>query len=343
MLSKLLILRADASEAIGSGHVMRLIALAQGAKRLGCDAHFVIGGEPEVCTEKVTQAGFTATATTMPLGSAEDALLLSELSAQGHARAVVVDGYGATTEYLSTLATAHRTVVIDDLADHHIPAHVVINPNYGAEALRYSVPAGTKVLAGSDYALLRAEFLEWRESPTSQQNADTRLVLTFGGSDPVDAGARVISVLGAIRPANVRIRIVVGAGFRGGDKLAAAIVGSGLEIEVVRNPVDMAGALAWGDVAVTAAGGTLWELSHLKLAVAAFSIAANQDVTAQSLAKRAMIFGGQRLSDLTDDELSGVLEEFLTDADTRGAYARRYHTLIDGRGAERAIEAILSC
>lgn len=340
MPNNLLILRADASEAIGSGHVMRLIALAQGARRLGCDAHFVIGGEPEACSEKVAQAGFTSTPAQRALGSEGDVTMLLNLSAQSNARAIVVDSYDATTEYLSALAMAHRTVVIDDLAEQYLPAHVVINPNYGAEALRYSVPASTRVLAGSDYALLRAEFLERREPAASGATVAARLVLTFGGSDPVDAGARVISALGMIKP-SASMRIIVGAGFRGGEKLSAAIDASGLEIEVVRDPADMAGALAWGDVAITAAGGTLWELSYLRLAVAAFSVAANQDVTAKSLATRAMIFGGQRLSDLTDYELSRVLEEFLNDADTRSAYARRYHSLIDGRGAERAVEAIL--
>tara|TARA_R110002096_G_scaffold434832_1_gene658109 strand:+ start:114514 stop:115533 length:1020 start_codon:yes stop_codon:yes gene_type:complete len=334
-----LLLRANASEEIGAGHVMRLIALAQGARREGCDVHFVLGGDASVCAAKVADAGFGASASVGPFGSTADLESLQALAVAKRATAVVVDGYDFKAPYLAKLAESRTTAVIDDLAEEHIPAHVIVNPNYGAERLAYSVGRETRVLAGSDYALLRSEFVNVPRPTRSA--SEPRLVVTFGGSDPVNASTRIIKVLSSLQLA-FPVRVIVGSGFRGGKELGAAIESSGLHIEVVRDPSDMAACLAWGNLAISAAGGTLWELSYLRLAVAAFSIVDNQDETARSLAERSMIFGGQRLSSLGDRELALVLEEFLFDADRRRACADRYHQLIDGRGAERVMAEILS-
>ena len=333
-----LILRANASEEIGAGHVMRLIALAQGARREGCSSHFVLGGDPGFCAAKVAEAGFAASPSYEAIGSKADLAHLKGVAQANAAAAVVVDGYDFDTSYIGALAESWRTVVIDDLAEGHIPAQIIVNPNYGAEGLRYDVARGTRVLAGSDYALLRSEFVD---APRPQYSAaPLRLILTFGGSDPVNATTRVVRSLGAVKT-TAEIRIIVGAGFCAREELTAAISSSAHTMEVLCDPVNMAECLSWGNLAITAAGGTLWELSYLRLAVAAFSIVSNQDETARTLAERSMIFGGQRLRDLSDVELSSALEEFLNDADTRTAYAARYHKLIDGRGAQRVMAEIL--
>ncbi len=335
-----LILRANASEEIGAGHVMRLIALAQGARREGCEAHFVLGGDPDFCAPKVVDAGFSITACGEPAGSASDSKAMQRIAHDRDAIAVVVDGYDFKAPYVASLAKSWRTVVIDDLANGHIPAHLVVNPNYGAEHLAYSVPTGTRVLAGSNFALLRSEFVG-SPRPTRSVAEKPRLVLTFGGSDPVNATTRMVRVLGTLQDPPP-IRIIIGAGFREAGELSACIEASGLLVEVVRDPSDMAACLSWGNLAISAAGGTLWELSYLRLAVATFSIVDNQEETARSLAERRMVFGGQRLEGLSDSELAVVLEKFLHDADTRDAYAARYHTLIDGLGAQRVVGEILS-
>jgi UDP-2,4-diacetamido-2,4,6-trideoxy-beta-L-altropyranose hydrolase len=334
-----LILRANASEEIGAGHVMRLIALAQGARREGCSSHFVLGGDPGFCAAKVADAGFAASPSYEAIGSTADLEHLKSVAQANEAAAVVVDGYDFDTTYIGALAESCRTVVVDDLAEGHIPAHIVVNPNYGAEDLLYDVARGARVLAGSDYALLRSEFVDTRRPQYAA--SPLRLILTFGGSDPVNATTRVVRSLGAVQT-TAEIRIVVGAGFRAREELSAAISSSVHPMEVLCDPANMAECLSWGNLAITAAGGTLWELSYLRLAVAAFSIVPNQDETARSLADRSMIFGGQRLQDLSDVELASILEKFLTDADTRNTYAARYHKLIDGRGAQRVMAEVLS-
>ncbi len=335
----LLILRADASESIGSGHVMRLIALAQGAARSDSSVLFVLGGEPGTCAEAVANAGFPHVLAQNALGSSADSEFLLRLSRERGAHATVVDGYTADRDYIATLSETTRCVVIDDLADRSLPAHIIVNPNYGADALSYTGAAHTRVLAGSDYALLRAEFVE-HQPTTVRETTPLRLLLTFGGSDPVNAGARVVESLGRLG-CSARIRVIVGGNYQGESALRRVIDGSGLDVDVVRNPPNMAKALSWGQLVITAAGGTLWELAFLERPVAAFSIVDNQDATAASLAERDMVFGGQRLGDLSDLELASVLEKFLVDADKRSAYARRFHTLIDGRGADRVIEAVI--
>ncbi len=333
-----LILRANASEDIGSGHVVRLIALAQAARTKGQEALFLVGGHPEAACAQVRAAGFEATPSFSAIGGDADLAALLAFVDTHKPCAVVVDGYGFGERYLARVAEQSPTAVLDDMADRHLDVQVVVNPNYGAEKLVYSTGVSTRVLAGSQFALLRAEFVSHgRMSPVA--DAPPKLVLTFGASDPTNASTRLVTALTRCN-AELDIRIVVGDSFGARPELENAVDRSHLRIEVIENPDSMAQCLAWGNMAITAAGGTLWELSFLGLAVAAFSVVDNQDATARSLSERRMVLGGQRLQKLSDWELDRVLEEFLGNADRRSEYASRFCPLIDGLGAERVLTEI---
>ncbi len=333
-----LILRANASEDIGAGHVMRLIALADAARAKGLKAVFLVGGNPEAACARVRASGYEAIPIHAAIGGKADLATLLAFADSKKPCVVVIDGYDFGEGYLASVAKQVPTVVLDDMADRHLDVQVVVNPNYGSEQLAYSTGASTRVLAGSDFALLRAEFVvHGRTTPVS--DAPPKLVLTFGASDPTNAGARLVTAL-ARCSAELGIRIIVGESFEARAQLDRAIARSHLPIGVIENPASMAQCLSWGTMAITAAGGTLWELSFLGLAVAAFSVVDNQDATARSLAERSMVFGGQRLQELSDSDLDRVLEEFLGNADRRREYASRFGPLIDGLGAERVLEEI---
>lgn len=338
-----IVLRADASETIGAGHAMRLLALAEAMHRRGGDARFLLGGAPEFVASKLRKRGFVVDLFLGEIGSVADQQALCRLADSVDASAVVVDGYHFDSRYLAAVQQCYPTVVMDDLGGSSLPVDLVVNSDYGAEKLAYSTSGSPQLLLGSSYALLRSEFIRRARTLDSAPSplGLAKVLITFGGSDPANASVRVLHSLIDREP--LHIHVVLGGGYQHRLELSGVVQLAeerGHIVELISNPSDMATCLAWADMVISAAGGTLWELSYLGLAVAAYSVVDNQDPVATSLRDKNMIFAGQRLDTLSDSALRASLSGMFDDAEERVRRANRFSALIDGCGAERVLDAI---
>ena len=85
----------------------------------------------------------------------------------------------------------------------------------------------------------------------------------------------------------------------------------------------------------------MWELATVGVPTAAFSVVANQDRNARWLADHGCIAGGWRLGTQPIAE-SADLVAFLTNSQWRKSLADALSQQVDGRGAERVVEAALA-
>ena len=235
------------------------------------------------------------------------------------ADAVVVDSYTieeaelcrlAETLPLATLAEARRCEGAGILLDYHLD--------------RDGEPATSRLLPGPAYAPVDPRFA----GAASPRDPVERILVTVGGSA---RGQAVVDDL-------VR-------GARSVFPDAAVVVPGGPPVPEGASPlpgpvalVDEVGAI---DVAVTAAGFTSYELACAGVPQVAVAIADNQSRVVDGL-RRA---GVAPCVDLARGEprtaLLEALEE-LRDPDARRRYAARGMRAFDGRGADRAAEALTS-
>ena len=181
-----ILVRADASPAIGSGHVMRCLALAKAWQSTSGRVSWVMAESIPALEERLRREGITCTRISLASGSNLDASRTVEEAQRADAAWVVVDGYRFTPDYLQTLKGSGRHVLFidDDGRFESYGADAVLNQNVSAAPAMYTNRQPfTQLLLGPDYVLLRSEFLN--ETPGPKHPPDARNVLiTMGGSDP---------------------------------------------------------------------------------------------------------------------------------------------------------------
>ncbi|HZU45617.1 MAG TPA: hypothetical protein VE994_23270, partial [Terriglobales bacterium] len=111
-----LLIRADAGPDIGTGHVMRCLALAQGWQDAGGRVVFATGHDlPGNVERRLTSEGFRIERIEGEPGSVRDVNLTRELASRLNAEYTVLDGYRFRADYQRTLKDAgQKLLVIDD-------------------------------------------------------------------------------------------------------------------------------------------------------------------------------------------------------------------------------------
>lgn len=267
-------------------------------------------------------------------------------------RAVVIDGPALARALVPALAMRGiRTVVLDDLGDCDLPLDLVINHNHHAPALAGTYPNARRQLLGRSYLMLRRSIRALgrgaclaHRSLAQATRARLRVVITYGGSDPIGATARTLAALAALPTPALEVVAIAGPGFRDRDALHAAArraSAAGHSVEIAEAPDEPGTLFATADAAICSAGGTLGELAFLGCPALAFAIVPDQIATARSQAEDHLIAGGGALPAMTDDELGGELRRFLADDARRAHLAQRALATTDGLGPRRILTDIL--
>ena len=190
--------RADASAAIGYGHFIRTLALADMLKDdFDCTfftchpTSYQVNEMEKVCPHVTLQEGTHY----------DD--FLSCLKGD---EIVVLDNYFFTTDYQRAIKERGcRLVCIDDMHDKHYVADYVINHGLTNQEL-FDCETYTKLCLGYEYALLRKPFLS--KQTRAKRNC---IVVTFGGVDEFDITSKAILQL--LDVTNEKIVAIVGDGY----------------------------------------------------------------------------------------------------------------------------------
>lgn len=332
-----IVFRADASHALGLGHVARLTALLEELGPAGVRPIAMFGGDDAAAA---WMRGHGVAGEVKPW--TVEALL--EAAGAPGVRAVVLDGPPVVAAAAPALAARGiRTVVIDDRGELANPVDAVVNHNFHAPSLAAGYPAARRRLLGRHYLMLRREIRRYPHGACRPRTgARLRIAISFGGSDPVGATVRTLRQFPSERPAD--LVVLAGPGFRDAHDLqraAATATAAGHTVDIIRDPGDPAGVFVHADAAICAAGGTLGELAYLGCPALGLAIVPDQIASAHSQRRGGLIAGGAAWHDLDDAALRAQLLGFLLDDRGRLDHRDRALATADGRGAERIVAEAL--
>jgi UDP-2,4-diacetamido-2,4,6-trideoxy-beta-L-altropyranose hydrolase len=340
MTAPTLILRADGGSRIGGGHVMRCLALAQAWSETGSRAVFCAAALTPSLRQRLSDEGFGCVTIEAESGSAADGEATAAAAASLGARVIVVDGYQFAVAFHRRLRDAGlKLAAIDDNGE--IGGSIddlVINQNRHASPALYPQRAGhTRLLLGTDYALLRREFRGWQGPPRVVPPSARRVLVTLGAADPQNVTGDVIAGIAPALAAAAEIAVVVGGSSPHGDAIAAQLAQLP-NCRLDRDPgVRMPDLMAAADLAICAGGSTMWEMACMGVPFIAIVIADNQRQAAAAMARD----GYPAIAHAAvERELPAAVTALAADADRRAALSRRGRELVDGRGAERVCAAL---
>jgi UDP-2,4-diacetamido-2,4,6-trideoxy-beta-L-altropyranose hydrolase len=329
-------IRVDADQRIGTGHAMRCLALAEGWRDRGGAVRCLSRALPHGLKDRYLAEGIELVEDVPPL---HDPTATAHCLARERADWVVIDGEAIPAELLAELQRRRqRTLVVDDWGS--LPRYdcdLVLNQNWHADAALYRAKTGARLLLGPAYALLRREIRAARMAREERGRA-TRLLLTFGGSDPEGVSLRMVAVAERFRASGgASARLVVGAANPRLAQIRAAATTAG--VDVLADVRSMAEQYAWCDLAVTASGGTAWELAFLGVPMIVGAAVESELRTGQSIAAAgAGIYVG-RYADVEPQLVAEQVETLAAWPEVRRRLAATARGMIDGKGVERILEA----
>ncbi len=339
-----LLFRTEASVTIGTGHVMRCLALAQAYADAGGRAIFAMTAATPAVEARLRGEGFEVVRVTAPVSTPADADESARLARQLSASWIAVDGYEFGDEYQAALKRAGlRVFFVDDHGQaKHYSADLVLNQNAYASASFYpSREAYTKLLLGPQYALLRREFNAWRDWKKETAAVAQNVLVTMGGSDPENFTRSAVEGIGKLGGDDLRVRVLVGGSNPHLAALEQLRTASGASFELLRDATDMPEQMKWADIAVAAAGSTCLEMCRMGLPALLVDLAENQTPIAKEFARRGTAFYLGNSKSVTPDKVAAEVRRLLVSAEERSAMSRRAQSLVDGFGAERVAREVL--
>ncbi|KPL07238.1 hypothetical protein AMJ86_05120 [bacterium SM23_57] len=339
-----LLIRADAYAGIGIGHVMRCIALAQAWQEIDGKCVFASALISPDLTARLKSEHIDVEHISATPGSEDDALLLRELANTCNAEWIAVDGYAFGADYQHIVKKTGLPVLFFDDNGHaeYYFADIVLNQNLHADKSLYSDKEPyTKLLLGPEYVLLRRDFLQWREWKRSIPTVGKKVLVTMGGGDPYNVTLKVIRALQDIKLAGFEVRAVVGITHPYLGVVQTEAKQAQIPIQLIQNPENMPGLMAWADLAVSAGGTTCWELAFMGLPAVLIITAENQVKSTSMLQRKGLFQDLGWFKNIENWQLSDAVITLLFDDIKRQSYSEILRKSVDGLGSSRVVEAMI--
>ncbi|WP_421855564.1 UDP-2,4-diacetamido-2,4,6-trideoxy-beta-L-altropyranose hydrolase [Marinomonas sp.] len=325
-----LLVRADASVEIGMGHRVRCQALIHAFQELGWQCQFVV--------DRRYQA-FASQQDCLIGGESEEECKSEFLALARQADLVVLDHYGYSADDIVQLYQHQpNLLVLDDMNDRgEFPAKWLLNPLQQDYSKQIEFP-----LTGSRYALLRPVFQKFQLSQIPPQ----KLLITLGGTDPLALTLPILNALLASGFPAKDIQVLLGANAKNAAQVINSCRHNSIAFE--QGLSDVTPLMKQAKMAVSAAGGTLFELACMGVPTVFAQVADNQT---RSLEQHVPLdwCRSVRFDNVPEEVWQHRIEQLVEEVNLRWLdlewqeNARKMaRSLVDGDGANRVAETINS-
>lgn len=352
MPTKVLI-RCDAAPAIGFGHVVRCLALADELRDShGCQVDFAMLQGPQGVA-RVQDHGYVVYQPPDGAEALDEGSWAKELISKYQHQVLILDVRTdlATEAVQSIRETGVVIATIDDPSHRRLHADLAFYPPVPqVERLDWNGFTGTRFV-GWDWILLRRQFAEAAtqaravvgELQAECPKIDSRptILVTMGGSDPAGLTLMALQAIDKL-DGDFRVLVVIGYGFMHDAELTDWLTKAKRTYEICRDVTYMASVMAEADLAVASFGVTAYEFAVMGLPAIYLCLTHDHEESAQLFEKSEIAINAGQYEKISVEKMGDILKKLLMNHEQRFSYGNRAKQLIDGYGTNRIAAMIMN-
>lgn len=328
-------IRADMNEIIATGHIMRCLSIADAAKEMGKETIFITADEKPA--EILKSRGYEAVVLHTNWRKMEEELeVLSSFIQEKKIQKLLVDSYQVTENYLKRLEEQTEVFYLDDLDAFEYPiSNVICYSGYYKQFSYENYKGNTKFYLGTAYMPIRKVYQNC--SPKKIREKIENIMILSGGSDNYHM---IEHIAGLFQGSDeVQADIICGAFYPDFQGLKEKFADS-TNLHFYQNVSNLDEFMEKADLAISAGGTTLYELSAKGTPAISYSFADNQLKNVHQFEEDGLIaYAG----DVRKDDVYGNIYRLYTkykDAGLRRGRSEKMQKVIDGQGAARIAELL---
>lgn len=324
-----LVIRAEASEKIGLGHIKRCLTLARAIK--GEDLLVQFAGTNHLTRQIAEDSGF-------PFIYIKDNRDFISFLEEELVSIVIIDNYDISEDELKMIKALIPVVAyVDDLCAFDYPVDIVINGNINAEYLPYPKPSSKKLLLGPKYNMISEVYSNLPMRKVSLMVE--KIMITTGGTDNYNLTETLIHwIRGTEEFSSMELHVVIGSGFKNREVLKSLMY---TNVYLYENLNDLSGLMRIADMAISSSGSTLYELCASGVPTLSVIIADNQADIANHMNKNGLVKCMGWYHNLDKDIVVNEIKSLCDSYAKRADMIEKQQLLLDGKGVNRIVNEIL--
>ncbi len=353
------IIRTDSSYAIGSGHLMRCLSLADGLIESGHDVRFVCRELPGHQIDLVEQRGFTVYRLPfvpglqyengnqhgdwLGLSWQDDCQQTNNVFQKDDAKPewIVVDHYSLDNNWEKKFREMGvKLLVVDDLADREHDCDLLLDQNLYANSIeRYLnlLNSSCVPLLGPNYALLRSEFSKLRANLNDNNYKEFRVLVFFGGSDVTDETSKTLTAIEILTDLSLQVDVVVGVGHENKENIKMKC--SQMTNVNYHCPANnMAKLMMSADLSISGGGSTTWERCCLGLPSLTINVVEHQVAITEGVEQAGAAINLGMANEVSIELICSSVRRLVTEPELLDDMRSSGMRLVDGLGVSKVID-----
>ncbi|OUR98848.1 UDP-2,4-diacetamido-2,4,6-trideoxy-beta-L-altropyranose hydrolase [Halobacteriovorax marinus] len=254
---------------------------------------------------------------------------------------LVIDHYGLSHKFESKVIS-NNIFAIDDIFRSH-NCNFLLDQNISASEEKYrskAVSSNCKYLMGPSFAMLRKDFLPYRESKLSEKSEVKNILVSFGGSDEKCDSLKLVKAFEGVSGIKLHVTVVLKKEHPSYSEINS--IGESLEhdFRLIDFCEDFPALMAASDLFIGAGGSTSWERCFLGLPAVIVSSALNQDLICQSLSDKEIVIFLGKSEDVSIELWVNELNKVISGDYCLLKMSSRAKDIVDGLGVSRIVNLV---
>ncbi len=279
------LIRADSSNDMGIGHIMRCLAIAQTGIKRGHTFSFISKENVHFASSQIKQSKIKTYTIMKDSSETEEALYLSKICQNQAIDYIIVDGYHYSNSLRKLIKSIGPKII--SISDHdrekNLHADIVLAPSFEVVSKKLiNKNPETVFIHGNNYTILRpAITASVKNIPPLKERKET--LISFGGSDPF--GLTLPTACETLRISSNVVNIITSSSTCNLFEIEKIAKANPQQINLHKDCQNIENVILSCGIAISAGGNTLNELVTLQTPTIAVVVADNQYNNSNKLAQ----------------------------------------------------------